>query len=530
MDDQTYSDDRLSITRPPGTSDRRYAQAGRASTFTVRDLLTIGFRHQRLVVLSFLLLSALAAAIVLFRPAQYEARMKILVKRERVDPLVTSDASAQRTAFPSVTEEELNSEIELLKSRDLLAQVVVATGLQHRRGTGLGARLAEAIGHRANAGDGDDSDRGIEHAVRQVGQELEVQLLRKSNVIHVSYASPEPALSASVLKTLAARYLDKHLAMHRTPGALDFYEQEAQRYGGELALVQARLSQQNREEGVVSVQAERENALRLLADLETTEQSTQTQIAETSERIRALRAQLLSTPPRTTTDIRIGSTRLLEQLHGTLVTYELKRIELLQTYQPTYPLVQHVDEEIATVRAAIADAQKTPLIEETTGRNPTYDLLASELAKSQSELAGLRARAVATTQNASVYRQRARRLDEIGLAQQVLVRAATQAEENQTTYARKREEARSSRALDAQRILNVVIAEEASMPFEPSGPPRWLLLLLGILGAAVASVVLAGIADFLDGSFRTPDEVEAFLGAPVLAAFPKCASRTGRAA
>jgi uncharacterized protein involved in exopolysaccharide biosynthesis len=527
MDDQTHSDDRLSFTRPPGTSDRRHAPIGRASTFTVRDLLTIGFRHQRLVVLSFLLLSALAVAVVLLRPAQYEARMKILVKRERVDPIVSAEASAQRTAFPSVTEEELNSEIELLKSRDLLAQVVVATGLQHRHGTGLRARLADAIGRQANP---DDGERGIEHAVRQVGQELEVQLLRKSNVIHVSYASPEPSLSAAVLKTLAARYLDKHLAMHRTPGALDFYEQEAERYGGQLALVQARLSQQNRDAGVVSVQAERETALRLLADLEATEESTQTRIAETSERIRALRAQLISTPSRTTTDIRIGSTRLLEQLHGTLVTYELKHIELLQTYQPTYPLVQHLEEQIAKVRAAIAEAQKTPLIEETTGRNPTYDLLAAELARSQSELAGLRARAVATTQNASIYKQRARRLEEVGLAQQVLVRAATQAEENHTTYARKREEARSSRALDAQRILNVVIAEEAAVPFEPSGPPAWMLLLLGVLGAGLASVVLAGLADFLDPSFRTPDEVEAFLGAPVLAAFPKSSSRAGRAA
>jgi uncharacterized protein involved in exopolysaccharide biosynthesis len=527
MDDQTISDDRPSFGTRRVTREQRLAPYGRASTFTVRDLLTIGFRHQRLVVLSFLLITSVVFAIVLLRPAQYEAEMTILVKRERVDPLVTAEASAQRASFSGVTEEELNSEVELLKSRDLLAQVVEATGLHERTGTRLSARVSQALWQHPNSG---ERDRKVAYAVQQVARGLEVQPLRKSNVIHVSYASTDPALSAAVLKTLVARYLDKHLAMHRTPAALDLYEQEAERYRGQLALVQTRLLQQNRDEGVVSVQVARDNVLRLLADFESTEQTTLTRIAETSQRIRTLQEQLASTPARATTEIRKGSARLLEQLHSTLVTYDLKHIELLKAFQPDYPPVQQLEAQIAKLRASIAEAEKSPLIEETTDRNPTYDLVLSELTKSQSELAGLRARAAVTAQNVSVYRQKARRLEEVGLDQQVLVRAAAQAEQNYLTYARKREEARTSQAIDDQRILNVVVAEDASVPFAPSGPPKWMLMLLGILCAGLVSVGLAGIADYLDQSFRTPQEVEAFLGTPVLATFPKNVSRAGRTA
>jgi capsular polysaccharide biosynthesis protein len=41
--------------------------------------------------------------------------------------------------------------------------------------------------------------------------------------------------------------------------------------------------------------------------------------------------------------------------------------------------------------------------------------------------------------------------------------------------------------------------------------------MLGTLLACLTSLGLAFTADYLDPSFRTPDEVEAYLGIPVLA-------------
>src|SRR5437016_723229 len=91
---------------------------------TLRDLLAIVFRRQRIMLLSFggILLGAILAAVL--QPNRYQAGMKILVKRERVDPVVTADAAALPQVSVGVTEEEVNSEVELLKSRDLLENVV----------------------------------------------------------------------------------------------------------------------------------------------------------------------------------------------------------------------------------------------------------------------------------------------------------------------------------------------------------------------------------------------------------------------
>ena len=93
------------------------------------------------------------------------------------------------------------------------------------------------------------------------------------------------------------------------------------------------------------------------------------------------------------------------------------------------------------------------------------------------------------------------------------------AEEKYLLYVNKREEARIEDALDQGGILNVTIAEE---PRAPALPARaaWVFGLIGVLLGGTFSTGLAFAADYLNPGFRTPDEVVAYLGIPVLASLP----------
>ena len=82
------------------------------------------------MLLTFLVLVLATVLGIILLPNDYEAKMKILVKRERVDEAVTPGRDAVISNPGGVTEEELNSEVELLKSRDLLEKVVVTCNLQ----------------------------------------------------------------------------------------------------------------------------------------------------------------------------------------------------------------------------------------------------------------------------------------------------------------------------------------------------------------------------------------------------------------
>src|SRR3974390_1113479 len=92
----------------------------KALSFTLRDFVAIGFRHKRLLVLCFsgLALGSIVAALMI--PPKYQAVTKILVKRERIDPVVTPQRSDSMQVKEDISEEELNSEIELMMSDDAL--------------------------------------------------------------------------------------------------------------------------------------------------------------------------------------------------------------------------------------------------------------------------------------------------------------------------------------------------------------------------------------------------------------------------
>jgi len=247
---------------------------------------------------------------------------------------------------------------------------------------------------------------------------------------------------------------------------------------------------------------------------------TQASIAQTQERMRALEALAAATPSRlTTTDRKSDNPQLLEQLKSSLLTLELKRTELLGKFEPSYRPVQELEAQIAQARAAIAAEDKAPVREETTDRNPTYQWVDEELAKARADLASYQAQAAATTNIVHDYRSSALLLDQKEIEQQDLIRTAKADEANYLLYLNKREEARISDALDDRRIVNVAIAEAATAPALPVHS-RWLFVLLGILFAVLVSVGAAFVSDYFDASFRTADEVEAFLNTPVLAAIP----------
>jgi uncharacterized protein involved in exopolysaccharide biosynthesis len=475
------------------------------SSVTLRDVIAPVFRHRRLVAWSFLgiFLTSIVGALSL--PKQYQAEMKILVKRERVDPILTSDKTTIIDSRSEVTEEQVQSEVELLRSRDLLENVVKASGL-------------------VSADNGQDVRRqsvSLARAVRNLEKKLQVEPLKKTNLINVTYQSPNPELAARVLNTLSSLYLEKHLAVHRLPGAFDFFQSQTERYRNELTDSETHLIRFDNDNGLVSPELEKEIALRKQSEFDAALRETRADIAETSQRINALEAQMTTTAPRITTQERTSDNpMLLQQMKSTLLTLELKHTELLSKFAPEYPLVLEVDKQIAQTQAAITAAEQSPVHEQTTDRDQTYAWLRDELAKNRTQLIALRARADALAPVVQAYQVKTRGLDEKGATQEDLARTAKAAEQNYLLYRQKQEEARISDALDRNRIVNVAIAETATVPALPTHSTLFTLLLGGLL-ATLLSLTSGFVADYVDPSFRTPQELYDTLDIPVLAAVPR---------
>jgi len=477
--------------------------------FSTRDFLAIGFRQRALIINTFLGIFGISIVIAFLLPRKYESQMKILVRHERAEEVVSPEREAPVQWRTEVSEEELQSEAELIKSRDLLGKVVVACDLQDLAGGSIWSRQAQT------------SDQKVARAVLKLEKDLTVQPIKLTNLIGVTYRSSDPQMAAKVLNSLAGLYLEKHLAMHRAPGQFEFFHQQADEYRKALANAEEKLTNFSRDQGVVNPTLEKEMSVRKLAEIEAESKGARATIAEGRQRIATLESQLATLPNRQTTQVRTSDNpQLMQNMKSKLLELELKRTELLTKFEPTYRPVQEVEEQISQTRAAIAAAEKAPLKDETTDRDPTYDTLRSELAKAKTELAATQARATATSSLIRNYRTENQQLDHKELLHQDMLRAAKADEENYMLYLRKAEEARISDALDRQRFSNVVVAEPATVPF--TSQARWLLVLvLGGFLACLASVILAFVSDRWDPSLRTPEEVESLLGGPVVAAFPK---------
>jgi uncharacterized protein involved in exopolysaccharide biosynthesis len=472
-------------------------------------------RRRKLVIAVFCTMLAAVVAVTLVAGDKYESEFKVLV-RQHLDALASADGSgANRTS--DVTEEETNTEVELLKSRDLLAQVVALHHLD-KPGTQPWAPWLEKL----QGGPVQRTDRAIHH----LASNLRVDAVKKSNIIDVSYSSSSPALSARVLRTLADLYLAKHVKLHETQGAYSFFAQQADDSQAALAKAEADLTEYSHVSSMAAPQMERDLMLQKMADTRVLEAQSEAAADSAYERYKTLQAELATTAPRMVTQVKSAdNAQLLGQLKSTLLNLELKRTDLSMKYAANYPALKEVEDQIAQTKAAIDGENARPVTDNSTDQNPTYQWISGELAKAQAEMPALRTQARMAQQSEASTERRVMKLNDAATIKQTLLRNVQTAEQNYNLYQQKRELARISDELDKRRISNVVLAEEP-VPSTLPVRSRVVTIGMGLLLCLVISGAAGFAADYLDPTFRTWREVEDYLNVPVLAVVPESASST----
>lgn len=474
---------------------------------TLRELAMVLFRQEK----TFVIVSGLVfllAVVYAFAGASYRAHLQVLVRRGRSDP----PATAQPNAPPDfsrveVTEEELNSEVELLKDDDVLQRVAVANDLAAHDW------LRWLRPH-------EDQTAKVERAARKLGKKLNVEAIKKTNVIAVNYDAADPQLAAHVLQSLATAYLEKHMEVHRPGGQFHFFDEQTAESRRQLELAEKKLLDFTNTHDVVMAPRQRDLVLQRIDEVEAGYRQTQSQMAEIEYRVRELKYDLARLPKRMVTQVRTSDNpELLRALKANLLDLQLKRIQLLTKFEPAHPLVQEVDQQIAEAKAEIENEKSNPIRDETTDQDTNYEWARAELQKAEVEKRGLEGREATAASQLAQYHTIARQLGGDAIIQDDLTSSEKAAEENYLLYVKKREQARMGDALDEGGIVNVAIAEKPVVPALPRWPPS-VVVLVGFAGALVSGTGAAFTADYLDPALRTPEEVTACLELPVLASLP----------
>jgi polysaccharide biosynthesis protein PslE len=493
-------------------------ESERARYATLRDWLAVGFRRRRLIVISFtgLLLGTILFT-VFWAARYYESSMQILVLQDRTDPAVTSAPNPTMPTNQLVSPDQINSEMALLQGADMLKEVVVACGLDQR----------SSLGDFLLFGDSPEQKHAIkvEKAAKRLAKALDVEVEKQADVIDVTYGKTGSAETpACVLGDLSKKYLEKHLQTHRPTGSLDVFAQETEKYRRALFGSEEKLAALGQSNGIGAPDVQLPAIAKTLADTEGFLQQAREAAAADQQRIASDTRQLGGMSPRILTKEENAAAGLLvQQIGAQLLTAEQKRAEMLMKYDPSYPLVDEANQEVNQARDAMKDAEKMQLLTRTTDADPAFELLREDLAKTQADLASQRANATALTRSVDALKNETVELNREMIQQDSLQRDVKANEQNYLLYLGKREQERSSDAMDRKRIANVSIAVAPQVPVLPAYSPA-MVFLLGLLFSLIVSIGAAFAAEYLDPSFNNPTEVSEMLRVPVLASFPRQAA------
>jgi uncharacterized protein involved in exopolysaccharide biosynthesis len=467
--------------------------------FSLLDMVEAWYRHKRLFFRVVLAVLALTVLVTIITPQSFESQMKILVQNARpIDP-ISPDRAERIINSGEVTEEQTNSEVELISSRDLLESVV----------------------KKVNPPSAVNTPLKLEKSADTLQKALRVSPIRKSNVIEVQYTARTPEQARKVLDAISADYLDKHLHMQRPSGAYEFFKNEADRYRHELEQAQSELSNLQGSMKVVSLEDQK---TALQKQIDTAEQEIRiadANVHDIDQRMKTNSELLKTITPRIATETRILPNQQAAQTMNTLlVELRNRRTTMLTKFKPDDRLVKELDQQIAQTEQALKNATESSATEKTSDINKTWQELRSQLATDQISRNGNMARRNALAEQLDQTQKNLAQLQTATVQYDGIARRVQELEVNYKTYAQKRDEAQIADAMDQHKLLNVSIAEPPTSSLIPVRPKPLLNLVLGMFTAIFLGACAVFFAEMMRDTAYTPRELEAFTQLPVLASIP----------
>ncbi len=476
---------------------------------SLRDFLTVLFRHRNTILVVFFTVAATVTVVSYMLPPTYEAKSSLLVKfgREYIyRPEVGERGSSDmRPLIPLNQEEVINSEIQILTSRDLVEKVIRAIQVENI--------YPEVIRNPSKM------ITPLEAAILKFEKKLSVEGLRKSSVIQVSLQHKNPRIAAKAVNLLVDFLKEKHLQVYSDPKS-SFLEQQLSAYAQRLKESQNELEAFKQKYQVFSLEEQRTLLLKQRTELDTSFKTSQNQIKEFQNKLLSLKTQMRAVSKDVPLYTETERYKIIDDAKAQLLSLQLKEQELLHKYNENTSLVINVRKEIKIVQDFIKKQEEDLKGKVRTGQNIVYQDVEREMIKTQAELSSQEAKSATLRKQIAQLDQEMQTFDLREKDLLNLKRELAANEKNYKTYLEKVEEALISDNLNRQKMTNISVIQAAAVPQKPIKPKKALNVALGIILGAVSGLGLAFFSEYTNQGLSTPESVERRLGLPVLGTVP----------
>jgi uncharacterized protein involved in exopolysaccharide biosynthesis len=479
---------------------------------TPRAVVEALFRQKQLFfwMASLILVATVLATFLKHR--QYSSEMKFLVLNSRGNVVITPGRTTSANVASDVSETQVNSELEILHSHDVLDPVADPdwARVPENQRTPVAIRRHE---------------RRISAFERRFGTEI----VRKTNIINVNVVADTPEMARLDLENLSAGYLAEHRRLQRPSGESDFFKSEAERIRTGWDKASQDLVEFQQQHQIVSL-PERETVLNAqITEHERDLLATDASLHELDARQAASSTRLHDLPMRqTTVETVMPNQQSAQTLNTLLVELENKRTALLTNFKSSDRFVAELDQQITTTKAALNEATVSTSRAKSTDVDPAWQQLHTSYVQTEINRRQAMAHRASAAAELAALRQDLANTQKLTIQFNNLEAQANQAKQNYELYSQKRDEAQIEDAMDEQKLINVAVAQQPTLSYVAVAPKPVSNAILG----AVTSLFLALCAVYLAESGRntiaTPRELDGASRYPVLATIPRISLWEGR--
>lgn len=466
-------------------------------------IIDLIIKRRWIVLIPFCLAMIVGIYLSITLPKVYEADTMILIQPQRVP----------QNYVQSIVDTEPSERIGTLSQ-----QVLSRTNLEN-------------IIHEFNLfADPDNSPKYMEDKVKHLRRRISVNVSndrrRGTDAFSISFQDQDPEKVMKVTNALASYFIDENLRLREAQaiGTSDFLEAELQNMKVRLEEVEVQLKRY-RESYMGELPEQLESNLRILDRLQEHLSEIQRNLSEAKIRLVALQNEA-SVPREQPTTVIIGRDDPDDANDITSVSAQLEH--LLARYTERHPDVVRLKARVAELEKqaqAVASSESTDNDSDGTNRrrsvmvSPEYRAQHTEIIQ---EMGRLETDIVDTKKQIIVYRKR---VENTPKREQELLSLRRDYQNIQTTYdsllARKLESEIAVNMERKQKGEQFRILDPARQPQKPIKPDmRKLFIMIVGAGLAIGGGIIF-LLEYVDNSFKRPEDIETDLGLPVLCSVPR---------
>lgn len=461
---------------------------------------------RRWVVLTCLLIVFTTVAIATFKERPIYAG-KILIEINPEQPQVLNFQQIAQSGTSWDVDSYRETQYRILKSRSLAERVVRDLRLyqlpefyQGHSYFGLLTSNPKHIPSPSDPNPPNPNSDAYRNSVTNFMNSMSVTPIERSNLVQVSFYSPNPALAARVANQIGEDYIDQNLQV-RWNEALKASEW----LSGRLVELKAKLK---KSEDALQAYAAKNSILFIQNAVNAQAQSMANarleQLEQQYTQAQASRAKKEALYSLIQTDKienlpGVLSNKLVQDLEEKLAELKNKYSELTATVKPAYPTAVALKKRINTLQASL-NHQKQALTQN----------IAQEYQAALAREKYLR----------QLINQQEKLVDVVSqktIEYNILKREVDTNRQLYDGVLQRMKEAQVAAGLNAS---NIMVIDPAEIPKGPAKPRVMINLALGLILGTGLGVGLAFLQEYLDNTLKTPDEVESLLRLPSLGLIP----------